>query len=246
LIGVDAAIGGHVGTILEGGPTGTFMLKKGPASAATDDFKIVFSGKGTHGSQPQNGRDPFMAAANFVIATQVLKGRESDPNNPSVISIGSIHGGTANNIIPKSVEITGTVRTVSDEDREHFSIRIKEIADFLAKTYNVDADVTYHFGYIPMINDDKLTDLMGTVLKANLGESSVVFTQKASMGGEDMAYFLERVPGTFFFFNTNNPEKGITAPNHSPYFNVDEDTLWMMAAAHIAFAESFPSVNFKS
>jgi len=243
LDGVDAAIGGHVGPVFEEVPTGTFMIKKGPASAATDNFDVIFKGAGTHGSQPHKGKDPFMVAANFILTTQVLKSRESDPNNPTVISIGSVHGGTANNIIPEEVRLTGTVRTVVNQDREHFSRRLEEIAHGLALAYGVEAGFTYNFGYIPMINDAEMTDLMTEAIKKYLGEHRVVLTEKANMGGEDMAYFLEKVPGVFYFFNTNNPEKGITAPNHSPYFNVDEDVLWMMAAADVAFAEEFTSLS---
>ena len=237
--GVHAAIGGHVGPVFEEVPTGTFMIKKGTASAATDNFEVVFKGTGTHGSQPHKGKDPFMAAATFILTTQVLKSRESDPNNPTVISIGSVHGGTANNIIPEEVFLTGTVRTVVNDDRSHFSKRLDEIAHGLAEAYGVEADFTYNFGYIPMINDAEMTDLMVEAIGKYLGKSHVVLTEKANMGGEDMAYFLEKVPGVFYFFNTNNPEKGITAPNHSPYFNVDEDVLWMMVAADVAFAEKF-------
>jgi len=148
-------------------------------------------------------------------------------------------GGTANNIIPEEVFLTGTVRTVVNDDRSHFSERLGDIAHGLAEAYGVEADFTYNFGYIPMINDAEMTDLMVEAIGKYLGESHVVLTEKANMGGEDMAYFLEKVPGVFYFFNTNNPEKGITAPNHSPYFNVDEDVLWMMVAADVAFAEKF-------
>jgi amidohydrolase len=242
LEGVQAAIGGHVGPGFEEVPTGTFMVKKGPASAAADDFRITFRGQGTHGSQPHKGKDPFMPAADFVLNTQVLVARETDANNPAVISVGSIHGGTANNIIPDSVEITGTVRTVTKEDRELLSSRLDQMVKSLATGYGVNADFSYHFGYIPMYNNPQMCDILVQTIKESLGENRVVVSERANMGGEDMAYFLEKVPGVFYFFNTNNAEKGITAPNHSPYFNVDEDVLWMMAAADIVFAEHFASV----
>jgi len=102
----------------------------------------------------------------------------------------------------------------------------------------VEADFTYNFGYIPMINDAEMTDLMVEAIGKYLGKSHVVLTEKQTWWGRH-GLLLGKGAGIFYFFNTNNPEKGITAPNHSPYFNVDEDVLWMMVAADVAFAEKF-------
>ncbi|NPV88160.1 amidohydrolase [Coprothermobacteraceae bacterium] len=239
LDGVSAIIGGHVGQLFPDTPPGVFVVKSGSAMAASDDFRVVFQGKGTHGSQPQTGRDPFMAAAAFILGTQVLKGRETDPNKPSVISVGTVHGGTAYNIIPDSVEITGTVRTIAPSEREQLAKRLKELAEFSAAAYGLSAEFTYNYGYIPLVNDATMVELFMRAVRETLGEDRIVTVDKVNMGGEDMAYYLQKVPGVFYFFNTNNANKGIVAPNHNPKFDVDEEILWMMAAANIRLAELF-------
>ena len=116
---------------------------------------------------------------------------------------------------------------------------LEELAQFTAAAYGVTAQFKYNFGYIPLVNDVHLVDLFVSAVSETLGVGRVMSVDKVSMGGEDMAYYLEKVPGVFYFFNTNNAAKGITAPNHSPHFDVDEDILWMMAATNIAFAEEY-------
>lgn len=219
---VDYVIGLHINPDIKSGKVG---IKKGRMLAAPDYFKIKVKGKGSHGARPEDGVDPITIGSQIVIALQQIKGREIGAFKPLVISCGSFHSGDAFNAIPEEAVIKGTVRSFDNELRRKIKRRIHEIIENITNAYKADYDYEYTFEYPPGYNDPKLTSVMGEVIKEKLGENNFYEIPKPSMGGDDFAYFSQKVPGTYMRLGTKNKEKGIVNTLHSPYFNLDEDIL---------------------
>ncbi len=233
---VEVIIGAHVGGASgEDVPPGTVLSRKGVMMASADIFKVEFVGKGGHGSAPHNAVDPIPPLVEYVNSVYLMRSREMNQVHPLVVSVCEVHSGTTFNVIPRSSRASGTVRTVDENDRKKIAKRLEEIAKSVAKTFNVDVRFEYDWGYRTTVNDPDVVSELEECSK----ELGVKFVEMRDpvMGGEDFAYYLEKVPGAFFFVNTNNPEKGITAPNHSPYFDVDEELLWIPLAMFVAFIE---------
>ena len=190
--------------------------------AEADRFGLTVAGRGAHAATPQLGVDPIVAAAHIVTAAQTIVSREANPLNPRVVTIGTIEGGSAFNIIPESVHMTGTLRALSREDAEAGAASLRRIAEHTAAALGATADLDYEFGYPPVINSAEAVALLRPFLVQAVGEERVI-EPEISMGGEDFAYYLEQVPGVFIFLGTRNAAKGLTAPHHSPHFTIDED-----------------------
>jgi amidohydrolase len=232
LDGVSAVFATHVGAISpEVGP-GQVGVKPGPCMAAADEFTIRLVGKGAHVAMPHDGRDPVYAGSLLVQAVQALTSRESDPTRPAIVSISTFHAGTAHNIIPETAELSGTIRTVDEDDRGRLARRLEEVAKALAAGLRLDAEIALHQGYPATVNDERLSRLVTRIAREGLGPDAVRVLASPSMGGEDMSYFLEKVPGVLWFLGTQNPGKGICAPQHSSRFDVDEDLLWIPVWLH--------------
>lgn len=219
---VDMIIGLHIWPMFHSGEVG---FKSGTVMAATDKFIIRIIGKGTHGAHPDQGVDPVVIGSHLVLALQDLVSREIDPLEPVVITCGSFHAGSANNIIPEEAVIEGTVRTLSSEIRQFIYHRIKEVTAGITGAMGAEHQLVYEFGYPATVNDADITEQIRQVAINTLGAKAVKEVTRISMGGEDFAYFLEKVPGAMFFLGTRNPEKGIIYPAHSPHYNFDEDIL---------------------
>lgn len=239
--GADAVFGTHIGTILDKTiPAGTFIVPKGCCMAAFDKFVIRVKGRGCHGSTPEKGVDPVNIAAHVVLALQSITTREVNATRPLVLTIGKIQGGSQYNIIPNEVVIEGTIRTLEEELRQYTAHRIGEIAQATAEVFGGSVDYEIIWGAPPVINDDGMAALAAKAAKAVLGEDSVITELKApNMGGEDFAYYLEKVPGAFMFLSSANPEKGTDISHHNPKFDVDEDVFWRGAAVFVAIVEEF-------
>ncbi len=235
---VKVIIGEHVGSMagneLE---PGTVVSKKGPFMASDDKISIIFEGKGTHGSMPHTGIDPIIAAANYIISAYNMKTRELNQTHPTVISFGKVQSGTAHNIIPRQAEISGTVRTMLTEDREYITKRLEEIAQAIGKMYRTKVNFEREPLYPPLQNSPDIVSMVENITKKN--GLAYIESPEPVMGSEDFAYYLEKIPGAFFFVNTGNTEKGITAPNHSPYFDVYEDALWVPFFIFLKFVEEW-------
>ncbi len=233
---VEVITGAHVGGVAgENVPPGMVLSRKGVMMAAADIFSARFVGKGGHGSAPHNTLDPIPPLVEFVNAVYKMRSRELNQVHPAVISVCEVHSGTTFNVIPMDSRASGTVRTVDEDDRRYIAKRLEEIAEGVAGIFKVKAEFEYERGYRTTVNDPSVVEELKEVAK--LAGAEFVEMKDPVMGGEDFAYYLEKVPGAFFFVNTNNPEKGITAPNHSPYFDVDEDLLWIPLAMFVAFIE---------
>jgi amidohydrolase len=215
---VDAVFGLHLWQNL---PTGLVGLVKGAMMAQPDQFTIRVLGKGGHGSMPQQTVDPILVASHLVVNVQSIASRNVDPLKPVVVSFGTVSGGTINNIIPGRVELTGTVRSFEPEVQELAERRLKEITDMTCKTFGATAEFLYEKGYPPVVNDEGMVKFAEQAAKETLGEDRVRFIDPV-MGGEDFAYFLQKVPGAFLFFGMGD---GMEFPHHHPAFDIDEKAL---------------------
>lgn len=223
---VDAIYGIHVWSDL---PSGKIGLREGSILASTGDLTIRVKGKGGHGAHPDQTIDPVVASSAIILSLQTIVSRNVDPLDSAVVTIGSIQGGSAFNVIPETVVMKGTYRTMRRETRELVKSRIKEIAEKVASAFGASAEVELRDVTPPTVNNPRAIEIARKVAIALFGEDSIA-VPKPSMGGEDFSYYLEKVPGAFILLGTGNPEKGTNAPHHSPSFDVDEDVLYMGSA----------------
>jgi len=231
-----AIFGLHVSPELK---TGAVGIKKGVVLASADFFNVRVEGKSAHASKPHKGRDPIVAACEMVSSIYHVVSRFIDPLEPAVISVGKIAGGYAENVIPDSVEFEGTYRALSGNVRKLIARKMEEIVKGLAVAYGVEASLTIKEGNPPLMNDDRLIELVKKISIDMFSKEGVVELERPSMGGEDFAFYLEKIPGVFIRLGTGNKEKGTTYPLHSSKFDIDEDALWVGTALYSAFAVSF-------
>ena len=222
LDGVDRIIGIHVGNISGEGAPGVAHFKMGSMMACLDKWSMTVTGLGSHGAYPQNSHDPIVMQAHIITAIQEIISREMNPVDPGVVTVGIVNGGSTYNVIPGSVYLEGTARTVSQKTREYIAKRIGEIAEGVAKAFRGSIDYNYVFGAPPVVNDDKFTAEVMESSKKALGEENVQLMTNPVMGGEDFAYYLEKVPGTFIFLSTQLDVNGIYYPHHNSKFAIDE------------------------
>jgi amidohydrolase len=227
--GVQAIVGGHIGLLSPALSRGQVGISYGPLMAAACQFEAEIMGKGGHGAYPHETIDPVVVSAEVISAWQRLVSRELSPLHPGVLSVGSIHGGDAHNIIPEKVVMKGTFRYFQPQAGEIFLHRVEEVLAGICKAWKTR--YTYKIGtaYPPLINDQDFTAFFAQVARGLVGEENVKVIEPV-MGGEDMAFFLEQVPGTYYFLGAGNPEKGIVHPHHHPRFDIDEDVLWLGVA----------------
>jgi len=218
---VDAALGFHVWNPL---PVGTIGVRPGPVMANTDQFDLTIEGQGGHGAMPHLSVDAIAITGQVITALQTIVSRNVSPLESAVLTLGTIHGGDRHNIIARSVTLSGTVRTFSPSLREFMPRRIDELAGGISRGMGGTCRLDYHRTYPAVVNDPGMTELVRTAAAKVVGPEHVVEAEP-SMGGEDMAYFLQEVPGCFFFIGTSNPEAGITHPHHHPEFDLDERAL---------------------
>lgn len=239
--GADAVFGTHIGSIIDRTiGAGTFIVTPGCCMASFDKFVIKVKGEGCHGSTPEKGVDPINIAAHIVLGLQTIRTRELAAARPLVLTIGKIAGGSQYNIIPNEVVIEGTIRTLEDEVRQYAVRRIEEISKATAAVYGGTVDYEIIWGAPPVVNDNDMAALAAKSAKAVLGEGNVITSVKApNMGGEDFAYYLEKVPGAYMFLSSANAEKGTDYPHHNPKFDVDEDVFWQGSAVFVKIVEDF-------
>lgn len=232
---VDALIGLHAGYIWNSVAPGDIGFRYTTCMACMDRFSIIVKGKGSHGAMPEGSIDPITISAQIISALQTIVSREVDPQTPSIISICEIHGGSAFNIIPGEVKIQGTIRALTNDLRKYLAERIEKVARNVAE--GMRGTIEYNFnwdGPAPVVNDETFTREFEKVAGEILGSEHVKEMPRPSMGGEDIAFFLEKVPGTFFFLPTYNPAS--VFPHHNSKFLLDETYLWIGPAAMSAMA----------
>ena len=221
--GVDGVIGLH---LISDYPLGRVGVRAGPVFASADKLTLTVRGKGGHAAMPETTVDPIVIASYIVTALQTLISRETSPFSPAVITIGKITSGTAFNIIPETAEMLGTMRAFTKEHREKLLRRIREVASGIAAAMGGSCDIELDNGCPPCVNDPAMTELVHSAAVAAVGEQRVDSGEEVlSSGSDDMAEFLNAVPGCYFIVGTKNPEKGANYPHHHPRFNIDEDSM---------------------
>ncbi len=219
---VDYIIGQHIMGFLPAGHVAVYYKEM---MANADEFDITVHGKGGHGSAPQDAIDAIYITAHLVEMLNTIVSREIDPRDPAVITVGTINAGYRYNIIAAHSKLTGTVRTFSLEVQEKIIKRIGEILEGLKSTYGIEYEYEYKKGYPVLINNEEISRDIEEVAEKILGKENIEHP-KPDMGGEDFAYYLQKIPGAYYFFGASNIKKGINSPNHSPTFDVDEDQLY--------------------
>jgi amidohydrolase len=230
---VDAVFGLHVTSRY---PVGQIAYRPGAELAAVDSFRIKVHGKQTHGAYPWLGVDPIVTASQIVLALQTIPSRQLDVSlAPAVVTVGAIHGGVRNNIIPDEVEMIGTIRSLDAKMRDEIHKRIKRTAENIAESAGATAEVTIENGYPITYNDPALTERMVPTLRRLTRDVQVV---NPTLGAEDFSFYQQKVPGLFFWLGTRpaNQTAEQAASNHSPLFYVDESGLGLgvRALAHVA------------
>ncbi|HEV2458523.1 MAG TPA: amidohydrolase [Ktedonobacterales bacterium] len=221
--GVDGVIGLHLMSTFACGRVG---VRAGAVFASADGVVLRVNGKGGHGAMPHEAVDPIVIAAYIITALQTLLSREISPFSPAVLTIATLRAGTAFNVIPETVEMAGSMRTFNAEQREHLSRRMSELAKGIASAMGGSCDVQVLQGPPPCINDATMTELVRQAAAASVGEERVDSSEEVmTTSSDDMAYFLNAVPGCYFIVGAHNDEKGAKYPHHHPRFNLDEDAL---------------------
>ncbi len=219
---VDRVIGLHVDENIEVGNIG---VKLGVVNAASNPFTIKIKGVGAHGARPHMGVDPIVISSHVILSLQEIISRELPPTDPAVITVGSIHGGTAQNIIPEEVVIAGTMRTMRTEHREYVKKRLREITSGIVGSMRGKCEIDIEESYPCLYNDD---DVIKDILKAaykEIGEEHVKMLESPSMGVESFAYFSMERPAAFYYLGCRNESKNIIYPAHGSLFDIDEDCL---------------------
>lgn len=229
LEGVDCILALHVDASQ---PTGEIGLMNEYAGAGVDSFFVRIRGEGGHGATPQRVIDPIFISGHVILAIHGIISRRLWPFDPAVISIGTIHGGSASNIIPSEVELTGTIRFHDAEVQETIHQELERALD-IACTLGGDYDLEILKGYPPMENDPAIVDLLGRVASEIIGPDMVT-EPDPEMGSEDFAYMLEKVPGAMFFLGCRI--EGDTRRHHDPRFDIDEACLPYGAALFVTTA----------
>ena len=230
---VERIFGLHVWPLL---PTGTVGSRKGTFLAATTFLEITVEGEGGHAAMPHLTIDPVVTSAQIITNLQSIVSRKLDPLDSGVISISTIHGGEASNVIPPEVKLQGTIRSLTNEGLKYLQNEVKTVAETIAKAHSCKATVRYPGNdYPPTVNDGKAWDFAKGVAKNMLGESNAVDLEPV-MGGEDFAYYTEKVKGCFVALGMRNEKIDAVYNVHHPLFKMDEDALHIGTALHTSFA----------
>ena len=221
LAGVDSMFGMHIWSDLE---AGKINCQAGQRMANTDWFRIDIEGASAHGSMPHKGVDAVVVAAELVVTLQVLVSRDISPFEPTVLTIGEIHGGSARNIVSGGAYMTGTVRTWTENMRKQMPDRISKIVERVAEGLGATAELRWEDGHCGLANDPACAARAEGAVRKLFGEEGLG-AYDGTLAGEDFSEYLRHVPGVFAFLGTRNPEVGAVYPQHSCYFTIDESVL---------------------
>ena len=217
-------------------PSGQIGSREGTFLAATSSLSLTVNGVGGHAAVPQLTKDPVLTSARIITNLQSIISRELDPLESGVVSITVINGGNASNVIPSEVKVKGTLRSLTMDGLKELQKRVKEIAEGIAQTHGCEATVEYVGNdYPPTVNDSEMWKFAKNIGIDLLGDDNVSDLD-AVMGGEDFAYYTEKVKGCFVVLGMNNPDIDATYSVHHPMFKADEDALHIGTALHTIFA----------
>ena len=215
---------------------GEIGVKDGPIMAAADMFEIEVIGKGGHGATPHGTVDAVIVASHIVNSLQTIVSRDTNPLESTVVTVGMINGGYNFNIIADKVILKGTTRSYTKENRELIKTRMNEIIAGTEKIFNAKIQLKYKDGYPPTVNNERCTKNVINAISKVIGESS--YAPYLSMGGEDFSYYLEKIPGCFFFVGSSPLDsEPLSIPHHCSHFDIDEKSLLIGASAFVKIIE---------
>jgi len=217
----EAIIGQHVMPALECGKIG---IREGRFMASMDEIFVKVRGKGGHGAQPHQNIDPVLITSHIIVALQQIVSRMADPMLPTVLSFGKVIANGAINVIPDEVYIEGTFRTLDEKWRDEAHVKIKTMAETIAKSMGGSCEFNIVRGYPPLVNEKRLTEHVRSFAEDYLGKENVLDLD-VWMAAEDFAYYSQAANSCFYLLGVGNKEKGITSSLHTPTFNIDENAL---------------------
>jgi amidohydrolase len=217
----DVALGLH---LWNDSPVGSVVLTDGPMMAAAGDFSIHVSGRGGHGALPHQVRDPIVAANHIVLALQTIVSRNLSPLDAGVVSVTEFKAGDSFNVIPTTVRLRGTIRAFQNEIIALLGQRLREIAQGVASALGCTAEVEIDQLMLPVVNSPEVNARLRRVFAQVEPEVTLVSNYR-TLAAEDMSYFLEAAPGTYFFVGSANAERGLDYPHHHPRFDFDESVI---------------------
>jgi amidohydrolase len=208
---------------MPGIPVGEFAIRPGPIMASFDIFEITLKGIGTHAALPNLGRDAIVAGSHLISALQTIASRTVSPFDAAVVSVTQMHSGDTWNVIPEEAVIRGTTRAFKEEVQDHMEAEIRRIANGVAKTFDVKADVHYERRYPPTINDAAETDVTAAVARKIAGDERVFLDKDPMMGAEDFAFMLNEKPGAYMWIGNGPREGGCML--HNPNYDFNDEVL---------------------
>ncbi len=233
---VDAIIGLHLWNNL---PLGTVGVRSGPLMAAVEVFDCEIQGRGGHGAIPQQTVDAIVVGAQVVTALQTIVSRSVNPLDAAVVTIGQFTAGKAHNVIADSAHLEGTVRYFNPALEPLISQRLEQIVAGVCQSFGASYRLNYRKLYPPVINDPAIADLVRSVAERMVETPAGVVPDCQTMGGEDMSFFLQAVPGCYFFLGSANPARQLDFPHHHPRFDFDETALGSGVEIFVRFVEQF-------
>lgn len=233
---VDAIIGLHLWNNL---PLGTVGVRKGALMAAVECFSCTILGKGGHGAMPHQTVDSVLVSAQIVNALQTIVARNVDPIDSAVVTVGELHAGTKHNIIADTARMNGTVRYFNPQLKGFIRQRIEQIIAGVCQSQGASYELDYWHQYPPVINDANIAELVRSVASEVVETPAGIVPECQTMGAEDMSFFLQEIPGCYFFLGSANPEKDLAYPHHHPRFNFDETALSMGVEIFVRCVEKF-------
>jgi len=222
---VDAAFGAHLWGYLK---EGEVHLKEGPMMAAPDIFNIKVIGKGGHGAVPQESIDPIVITCQIVNALQTIVSRKISPLDPVVVTCGKIQGGDSFNVIPNEVELEGTIRTFNEETRKLVPCIMEDLVRGITTSQGATYEFKYKANYPALLNNTDMTNFAKKSLEKIVGKENVFDLKEPNMGGEDFAYFAQKVPSAFMFIGIADNESEPVI-HHNPYFKWDSKNVGILA-----------------
>lgn len=205
-------------------PIGWFGVAAGPTMASSDILEVEIEGQGGHGASPHQTIDPVIASAQLITALQSVVSRDLDPLDAAVVSVTQVSAGDAHNVIPSRATLRGTIRSFKPDVRDQVHRRVEEIAEGVARSMKCRAQVRIRPLTPTVVNDAAIAERLRTLIHDAFPDAHVD-SDARTMGSEDMAFFMERVPGCYFFVGSSNPDKGLDAAHHNPKFDFDERAL---------------------
>lgn len=236
---VDAATAIHLWTPIE---VGKISVSEGPVMGAMDIFDITIYGKGGHTAMPQEAIDPVIVAAQIIMGSQVIQTKQIDPLTPTLITFAKLNSGTASNIIPEKVEMSGTLRYLykgGPDSIERPRERLEKVVKGICETFGTTYEINFTPSNFTVENDKELTGKIKKIASDLVGSENVV--PYVTLAGEDFSEFTKDIPSTFYFIGVGNEEKGTDYPHHHPKFDIDEDALVTGVEMHVRAALEYLS-----